>query len=265
MLKNSEFMSNENSRIPYVKKLSDDKLLEQCRYFINEAENIVFLTGAGISTNSGIPDFRSKNGWYSKSPKDILSRSNFFRKPKEVCEFLYRYYNLIDVSPTISHKIIAELGNRKNVSVITQNVDMLHTKAGSKNVIELHGSFKGATCYKCKKKYNIEKVLNEDVLTDNFKVQCSCRGYIKPDIVLFGEDVYDLKKAIGTMKKADLVIIIGTGLQVNPFAALPTYCKMDTPYIIINKEATTLDDNRMSVVVHGDCDDILKKIMEKEI
>ena len=265
MLKNSEFMSNENSRIPYVKKLSDDKLLEQCRYFINEAENIVFLTGAGISTNSGIPDFRSKNGWYSKSPEDILSRSNFFRKPKEVCEFLYRYYNLIDVSPTISHKIIAELGNRKNVSVITQNVDMLHTKAGSKNVIELHGSFKGATCYKCKKKYNIEKVLNEDVLTDNFKVQCSCRGYIKPDIVLFGEDVYDLKKAIGTMKKADLVIIIGTGLQVNPFAALPTYCKMDTPYIIINKEATTLDDNRMSVVVHGDCDDILKKIMEKEI
>lgn len=265
MLKNSEFMSNENSRIPYVKKLSDDKLLEQCRYFINEAENIVFLTGAGISTNSGIPDFRSKNGWYSKGPEDILSRSNFFRKPKEVCEFLYRYYNLIDVAPTISHKIIAEFGNRKNVSVITQNVDMLHTKAGSKNVIELHGSFKGATCYKCKKKYDIEKVLNEDVLTDNFKVQCSCRGYIKPDIVLFGEDVYDLKKAIGTMKKADLVIIIGTGLQVNPFATLPTYCKVDTPYIIINKGATTLDDDRMSVVVNGDCDDILKKIMEKEI
>lgn len=265
MFKNNEFISNENSRVPYVKKLSGDKLLEQCRYFINEAENIVFLTGAGISTNSGIPDFRSKNGWYSKSPEDILSRSNFFRKPKEVCEFLYRYYNLIDVSPTISHKIIAELGNNKNVSVITQNVDMLHTKAGSKNVIELHGSFKDATCYKCKKKYNIERILNQDVFNDNFKIQCSCRGCIKPDIVLFEENVYYLKKAINIMRKADLVVIVGTGLQVNPFATLPTYCKIDTPYIIINKDATTLDDDRMSVVINGDCDDILNKIIKENI
>lgn len=263
MFDNSEFIKNTNAMVPYVTKLSGDKLLEQCRYFINEAKNIVFLTGAGISTNAGIPDFRSKKGWYSKNPEDILSHSNFLTHPKEVYKFLYKYYNIINVMPTISHKIIAKLEKNKNVSVITQNVDMLHNKAGSTNVIELHGSFKSATCYKCKKKYDITKVLNENVLTDDFEVQCTCGGYIKPDIIFFEENVYNLQEAINIMKQADVVVIVGTGLQVHPFASLPSYCKIDTPYIIINKEATALDDDRMSIVASGDCDDILNKIIKE--
>lgn len=262
MFNDYKYIENSSLTIPYVKKLDGNEKYDQARYFIKEAKNIVFLTGAGLSTSVGIPDFRSKEGWYSKSPETILSRDNFFRKPKEVCEFLFRYLKLIDVEPTESHKIIADLEKTdKNISVITQNVDMLHTRAGSTNVIEFHGSFKKAKCYKCKKEYSIDKILNEDVYTDEFKIQCDCRGYIKPDIVLFGEDVHCKKEAIKIMKKADLVIIMGTLMAVQPFADLPSYCKIETPYIIINKDATYLDDHRMSVVFNEDCDKVLNEII----
>lgn len=178
---------------------------------------------------------------------------------------IYIIFKFIDVEPTLSHKLIAKLQEKKDVYVITQNVDMLHTKAGSINVLEFHGSFKEAKCYKCKKVYPIETILNEKVNTEEFSVKCSCRGYIKPDIVLFGEDVKNSKEAIKIMKKVDLVVIVGTSLKVQPFSELPLKCSLDTPYIIINKEPTELDDNRMSVVIREDCDIALRKILNTSI
>lgn len=261
MFDDERYIVNGNMTVPYVKKLKDDKVIEQARYFVENAKNIAFLTGAGISTSAGIPDFRSKNGWYSKSPENILSKDNFFKNPQEVCSFLYKYYSLIDVEPTKSHKLIANLQNKKEVYIITQNVDMLHTKAGSKNVIEFHGSFKEARCYKCKKTYPIEQILNDRVDTKEFSIRCNCRGYIKPNIVLFGEDVKQQKEAIRIMKKVDLVVVIGTSLKVKPFSDLPLSCSLDTPYIIINKEPTELDDNRMSVVIRDDIDKVLNKLL----
>lgn len=247
--------------VPYIKKLDGEEIYEQAKYFLKEAKHIVFLTGAGISTNANIPDFRSKQGWYSKSPEDILSRDNFFKNPREVCDFLYKYYNLIDVDPTLSHNIIADLENKgKNVTVITQNVDMLHKKSKSSNVFEFHGSFNKAHCYRCKKDYPITDILNENVSNKDFSVKCECRGYIKPDIVLFGEDIKYREESMAAVRKADLLIIVGTSLSVQPFASLPSYAPMGTPYIIINNSPTYLDDNRMSVVLNGDCDEILSKI-----
>lgn len=245
----------------YVENLPKEDRYNQCAYFIKEAKNICVLTGAGISTNVGIPDFRSKTGWYSKEPGDILSFANFTKNPKEVYNFLYKYYELIDVEPSISHKIICDLEKMdKNITVITQNIDKLHQKAGSTDVIEYHGGLDKANCVICGKEYDIETVLNENINKDSFDYKCNCGGYIKPNITLFEEDILEASFAMNKVSKADLVIIIGTSLQVSPFCELPYYAPIDTPFIIINKDVTYLDDNRMSVSIHGDCDLIIKNI-----
>ena len=137
----------------------------QSAYFIKNAKNICVLTGAGISTNTGIPDFRSKNGWYNKEPEDILSFDNFIKDPKEVYAFLYKYFKLINVEPSKSHKILAELEDmKKNIAIITQNIDKLHHKAGSTDIIEFHGGLDKAECILCNKEYDITRVLNENIL-----------------------------------------------------------------------------------------------------
>lgn len=153
----------------YIENVSEKEKYEQCRYFIKEAKNICVLTGAGMSTNAGIPDFRSKNGWYSKEPEDILSFTNFIRNPKEVYSFLYRYYKLIDVEPSNAHKLIAKLEDtNKNITIITQNIDKLHQKSGSTDVIEYHGGLDRANCIVCGKEYDIEKVLNDNIYDKDF-------------------------------------------------------------------------------------------------
>lgn len=248
----------------YVEALDNDEKYKQIAYFITEAKNICVLTGAGISTNVGIPDFRSKTGWYSKAPEDILSFDNFIKNPKEVYSFLYEYYKLINVEPSISHKLIARLENDKdkNITVITQNIDKLHQKSGTTDVIEFHGNLNEAKCILCAREHEIESVLNEYIEEDNFNYKCRCGGYIKPNITLFGEDINELTFAKNEISKADLVIVIGTSLQVAPFSELPLLAKLETPIVIINKNPTYLDDNRMSVCIHGDCDEVLSKIME---
>lgn len=246
----------------FVPQLPLDDRYKQCASYIESAKNICILTGAGISTNIGIPDFRSKAGWYSKEPENILSFSNFMKNPKEVYGFLYRYYKLTDVEPSTSHKLIAKLEHLdKNISVITQNIERLHQKSGSTNVIEFHGSLHEASCIMCGKEYSSETVLNDNIYNLDFNYKCSCGGYIKPNITLFEEDIDELTFAKDEVGKADLVIIIGTSMQVEPFASLPFYAPLQTPFIIINKEATCLDDNNMSVVINEDCDETLEKII----
>lgn len=260
----NKYIKNIGNGSFYIESLSDtNEKYKQCAYFIKEAKNICVLTGAGISTNVGIPDFRSKNGWYSKDSEDILSFNNFIKNPKEVYSFLYRYYKLIDVEPSISHKLISSLENMdKNVTIITQNIDKLHQKSGSTDIIEYHGGLDRANCVMCNKEYDIKSVLNENINKDNFNYKCECGGYIKPNITLFEEDILEDSFAQKEISKADLVIIIGTSLQVSPFCTLPFYAHIDTPFIIINKNPTYLDDNRMSIPIHGDCDLIMTNIFK---
>lgn len=263
-MKFNKYIKQINNGSFYVENLPKKDKYTECAYFIKEAKNICVLTGAGISTNIGIPDFRSKQGWYAKMPEDILSFTNFLRNPKEVYEFLYKYYNLIDVEPSMSHKIIADLESmNKNITVITQNIDKLHQKAGSTDIIEYHGGLDRANCIICEKEYDIETVLNENIDKEDFNYKCECGGYIKPNITLFEEDILELSFAQKEVSKADLLIIIGTSLKVAPFSELPFSAQLDTPFIIINKDATYLDDNRMSIVINDDCDKALTKIIEK--
>ena len=262
-MKFDKYVKQVNNGSFYVENLPEEDRYNQCSYFIKEAKNICVLTGAGISTNIGIPDFRSKTGWYSKESEDILSFTNFIRNPKEVYNFLYKYYKLIDVEPSISHKIIADLENmNKNITVITQNIDKLHQRAGSTDIIEYHGGLDSASCVICSKEYDIETVLNEDIDNEDFNYKCECGGYIKPNITLFEEDILEASFAQKEVSKADLIIIIGTSLQVSPFCELPFSAPLNTPFIIINRDCTYLDDNRMSVVINSDCDKVLKRIME---
>lgn len=235
----------------------------QSAYFIKNAKNICVLTGAGISTNTGIPDFRSKNGWYNKEPEDILSFDNFIKDPKEVYAFLYKYFKLINVEPSKSHKILAELEDmKKNIAIITQNIDKLHHKAGSTDIIEFHGGLDKAECILCNKEYDITRVLNENIYNEDFNYRCSCGGYIKPNITLFEEDIKELTFAKKEISRADLVIVIGTSLQVAPFSTLPLDAQLDVPIIIINKDKTHLDDMNMAITINEDCDAALVNIVK---
>lgn len=262
MLKNKKFV--EGGDFPYVLTLTGDDLIEQCAYFINKAKTIVVLSGAGISTSRGIPDFRSKFGWYSKAPQQILSLTNLYSNTKEVLNFLNKYYSMINVEPSFSHKFLYELEEQgKQVSIITQNVDLGHTEAGNTDIIEFHGSFKKAICNDCGREYNISKVLNDNINDDEFDFKCTCGGIIRPDIVLFGEAVRREEEAIKKIKEADLLIVIGTSMVVQPFASLPSKAKPNTPIIVINNSSTYLDEDRMAVIVKENCDDVLLKIKNK--
>lgn len=244
---------DDNTELKYIK----------ASFFIKNAKNICVLTGAGISTNIGIPDFRSKNGLYEKAPEGILSFSNLAKNPLEVYDFLYDYYQMIGKEPSKSHKLIASLEDMdKNITVITQNIDRLHHKAGSKDVIEFHGNLEKAHCIVCHQEYDVTHVLNGNIHKQDFHYKCHCGGLIKPNITLFGEDISELTFAEKEIIKADLVIIIGTSLQVEPFSSLPYKAPLETPFIIINRDKTFLDESNMSLVFNDDCDEVLEKIFE---
>ncbi|AMN31149.1 SIR2 family NAD-dependent protein deacylase [Clostridium perfringens] len=245
---------------PYVLNLNESDKYSQCAYFIEKSNKIVILSGAGISTSQNIPDFRSKTGWYSKNPQNILSINNFINNPKEVYRFLYKYLNTIKgKTQSKAHSIIKDLEKCKQVYVITQNIDKLHN---NNILIEFHGNLESAHCLKCGKKFNIEYILNDDIEDFN---RCECGGLIKPDIILFDEDIKsdNILKANNICKEADLIMIIGTSLTVEPFASLPLKAPIETPFIILNKTATYLDDNNMSVVINEDCDKSLSEIYKR--
>ena len=246
---------------PFVYNFEDvEDKYKQCAYLIDKAKNIVFLTGAGISTNAGIPDFRGKEGWYNRKPEYILSMDNFLANPKEVYKFLYTYLKTIrSRKPTKTHNIIKALDDEKNVNIITQNIDNLHI--GS-NIIHFHGDLEKAHCIKCNKEYSIDYILNDNI--DSFN-RCECGGLIKPNIILYDENIDkgNLLNSKEICKKADLIIIIGTSLVVQPFASLQLEAPLETPFIILNKTATYLDDNNMSIVINENCDKSLGEIYKR--
>ena len=226
--------------------------------WINESDNIVFLTGAGVSTPSGIPDFRGKDGIYSEKFQgrwnNVFEISSFTKDPSDYYDF-YKS-SLGDFKPNIIHEKIAELEKAdKEIYVVTQNIDGLHQLAGSKNVLELHGSAKRSYCMKCLKEYNMDEYNLEEPVP-----YCSCGGVIRPDVVMFGEglDQNVLYKSIEKIRNSDLLVVAGTSLTVHPAAGLVNYYIKDKMVIINNQE--TPYDIFANLVINDDLVDVVFKI-----
>lgn len=215
---------------------------ERLKKYILESDNIVFFGGAGVSTESGIPDFRSKDGLYNQhdvqfdqySPEYLLSRDCLYQHPKVFYEFYKQKMDTRRIEPNVSHKVLAkmeELGKLK--AIVTQNIDGLHQKAGSKNVFEIHGTTQRNYCSRCQKAYDPEFLFE---VTESIP-RCECGGLIRPDVTLYGESLpsHAVNSAIEAISNADCLIIGGTSLQVYPAASFISYFR-GKHKIVINKE-----------------------------
>ena len=234
--------------------------LEKLQEIIDKANNIVFFGGAGVSTESGIPDFRSKDGLYHMKykypPEEILSHSFFMDNPEEFYKFYKDKMNSLNVKPNISHEFLAKLEKAGKLrAIITQNIDGLHTKAGSKNVLELHGTIYKNHCIKCNKEYSAEYVFNSEGVP-----YCECGGIIKPDVVLYEEALNDftVMQAINYIKQADVLIVAGTSLTVYPASGLIRYFR-GKHLVIINRDTTDYD-NMAELVIHEGLGDVFGKL-----
>ncbi|MDY3773512.1 MAG: NAD-dependent protein deacylase [Eubacterium sp.] len=223
--------------------------MEQLQNWIEESDNIVFFGGAGVSTESNIPDFRSVDGLYNQQydfpPETILSHSFFLRNTEEFFRFYRNKMIFPDAEPNKAHLALAQLEKEgKLKAVITQNIDGLHQKAGSQEVIELHGSVLRNYCMKCRKFYNLKDIISQEGIP-----KCSCGGTIKPDVVLYEEglDSYLLEKAIHYIQNADILIIGGTSLAVYPAAGLIDYYH-GNKLVLINKSKTARDAHANLVI-----------------
>ncbi|MDO5021861.1 MAG: NAD-dependent protein deacylase [Eubacteriales bacterium] len=235
--------------------------IEQLANYMHTAKYIVFFGGAGVSTESGIPDFRSQDGLYNTKWKDppetVLSRTYFNRKPESFFMFYREKIIHENARPNESHKALAKLEEMgKLKAVITQNIDGLHQMAGSKNVLELHGSILKNHCVKCHKFYPLEKISSSKSIP-----YCDCGGIIKPDVVLYEEalDQEVIEKTIMHVRRADLLIIGGTSLTVYPAAAFVRECK--GKIAIINRD-TTYMDAYADIVINDKIGETLKHAME---
>ena len=228
--------------------------------WIDESKYIVFFGGAGVSTESGIPDFRSTDGLYHQQydypPETILSHTFFERKTEE----FYRFYRdkmlCLDAKPNPAHLKLAELEQAgKLKAVITQNIDGLHQAAGSQEVLELHGSVLRNYCTRCGRFFGVEAVKQSEGIP-----RCDCGGIIKPDVVLYEEGLDEevMARAVHHLRKADMLIIGGTSLVVYPAAGLVHYYQGNR-LVLINKAATSLDDSA-GLVISGPIGEILGQI-----
>lgn len=234
--------------------------LKQLQQMIDESQNIVFFGGAGVSTESGIPDFRSVDGLYHMKyafpPETILSHSFFMKKPEEFFRFYRDKMLAPDAKPNAAHQKLAELEKAgKLKAVITQNIDGLHQAAGSRQVLELHGSVLRNHCMKCRKFFPLE-----DVIKGEGVPVCSCGGMIKPDVVLYEEslDTETLNKSVELIAKADMLIIGGTSLAVYPAASLIDYYRGHR-LVVINKGGCKAD-RRADLAIDGPIGVILGQI-----
>lgn len=227
---------------------------------IKSSKRAVFFGGAGVSTESGIPDFRSADGIYMMNyrypPEEILSHMFFMQHTEEFYEFYRKHLCSKGVEPNAAHLKLAEL-ERAGIlaAVVTQNIDGLHTKAGSKTVYELHGSTLRNHCMKCSKFYDADYVFGSEGVP-----KCSCGGVIKPDVVLYQEalDEDTVDGAIRAIKDADTLIVAGTSLTVYPAASFIRYFK-GNDLIIINRDPTPQDGN-FDLVIHDSVGKVLSKI-----
>jgi len=232
--------------------------IEKVTRLIKGANNITVLTGAGISTESGIPDFRSRTGIYSSNPLDILSIQYFEKHPKEFWDFMKQYLNWTNVEPNVGHKILAKWEQKGYVkNIITQNIDGLHQKAGSQNVLQVHGTMATATCEGCFRKYNMDFVMKQG---EPYKCIGCGDPYVRPDVILFGETVDASTEAFKIAKTTDLLLVLGTSLQVYPVASIPKKIRYNGHTVIINYMETDFDYRRNTTKISAGIGDTLTEI-----
>lgn len=224
--------------------------IEELKELIKTSNNIVFFGGAGTSTESGIPDFRSSNGLFNEklncnfTPEQLVSHTFFVRYPEDFFKFYKDKLIYKNAKPNKAHIALAELEKcGKLKAIITQNIDGLHQMAGSKNVFELHGSVHRNYCENCRKFYNLDDMLNLDGIVPHCE---ECGSIVKPDVVLYEEALDDevVNKAISAISKADLLIIGGTSLMVYPAAGFINYFKGKN-IVVINKDNIKLNKNNV--------------------
>ena len=237
-----------------------DGKINRLNEMIRESGNIVFFGGAGVSTESGIPDFRSADGIYMMNykypPEEVVSRSFFNAHTKEFYEFYKKYFYYPDAKPNISHYKLAELEKAgKLKAVITQNIDGFHTEAGSKTVYELHGSIHRNYCMRCGKSYGLDYIINSESIP-----VCECGGIVKPDVVLFEEslDSDTITGAVNAISDADMLIVAGTSLKVYPAAGFIRYFRGKNS-VLINRDPTDMDDT-FDLVFNEKLGDVMSRV-----
>lgn len=251
---------SDSERQSYEREHPPVKQLEE---MLHDSKKVVFFGGAGVSTESGIPDFRSAAGIYSQSfgnlsPEQIVSRSFFDRYPAEFYSFYREKMIYTEAKPNAAHLKLAELeAAGKDITIVTQNIDGLHQMAGSKKVIELHGSIHRNFCMKCGQSYSLELVANEKYIVP----ECSlCGGLIKPDVVLYEESLKneDIEGAVRAIEQADMLIVAGTSLIVYPAAGFIRYFR-GRHSAIINLSASD-HDSSMDLVIHEKVGELLGQV-----
>lgn len=234
--------------------MDDVKKLQK---LIDESENIVFFGGAGVSTESGIKDFRGKNGLYKENkynrpPEYMLSINCLLDEP----DLFFKYYkenlNSLDIKPNVTHNYLAKLEEKgKLKAVVTQNIDGLHQRAGSKNVLEVHGTTYKNYCMKCNKSYPFDYIFNSDGIP-----KCECGGIIRPSVTLYGEMLPDdFIEAERVIKDSDLLIVAGSSLTVQPASSLVTLAR--NKLVIINRSETPYD-RYADLVIHKPLKDVFE-------
>ena len=237
-----------------------EEKIQEFKEWIDESNNIVFFGGAGVSTESGIPDFRSKDGLYNQKykypPEFILSHTFFMNNPEEFFKFYKEKMNSLKYKPNITHIKLAELEKTgKLKAIVTQNIDGLHQKAGSKNVYELHGSVLRNYCMNCGKFYNAKYVFESNGIP-----KCTCGDIIKPDVVLYEEGLDDktVLNSIKAIQNADLLIVAGTSLTVQPASGLINYYR-GNKLVLINRDNTNYD-SIASLVINDSLGNVFSNI-----
>ena len=237
-----------------------DAQIAKLKEWVDASDNIVFFGGAGVSTESGIPDFRSVDGLYNQQykypPETILSHTFFMAEPEEFFRFYRAKMLALDAQPNAAHRKLAEWERMgKCRAVVTQNIDGLHQKAGSKEVLELHGSELRNYCMRCHKPYDVR-----DIAAGTGVPKCSCGGTIKPDVVLYEEslDSYTINKSVEYIRNADILIIGGTSLAVYPAAGLINYYR-GSKLVLVNKSATPADRSA-DLVIHAPIGEVFSQL-----
>lgn len=245
--------------------MEEIKKLEE---LIKNAKKITFLTGAGMSTESNIPDFRSSNGLWknNQSFESLISKSYFNYKPKDFWKSykeIFAIKLLQKYEPNSGHYFISGLQDKnKEITVVTQNIDGLHTKSGTKDVLEVHGTLKTATCPKCETKYDIDFINTNDIPRcekPNSKGTV-CNFILKPDVVLYGDPVKLFNEALKVAYNSDLFIVMGSSLEVGPINTIPQYlARTNIPMVLINKEKTK-QDHLFDVCIYNGIGETVKQL-----
>ena len=237
--------------------------IEKLQELINESNNIVFFGGAGVSTESGIKDFRGKDGLYKKQDNDfdfppeyMLSNECLINNPSVFFKYYKNNMNCLEAKPNITHKYLKKLEDKKKLkAVITQNIDGLHQKAGSKNVLELHGTINKNYCMECLKEYPATYIFNSTGIP-----KCECGGIIRPQVVLYGEALPEaFSLAYSYILNADLLIVGGTSLTVEPASSLVRMFNGKS-LVIINSDKTPYDDIA-TLTIHKPLGEVFSKLI----